>query len=219
MAGARYANITLASGWTATLEALNADHGWDTTAIPPLNTVQIGALGGTVKIEFTGAARWSDPMEHENPEPPIPGEEWQGFYYEATITVTAPGEVSDSETVWLWVGDSYNSPPNPPAEVPGAVKGPDLSREVTINVSGMFVKGQRVDNGNAAADDRQAMDFTDFNGWLRWHADEDSEVTVTCGSLSASGALAEAGGERVEAVGLDDYIRQFPCDEEFYRPG
>jgi hypothetical protein len=29
----------------------------------------------------------------------------------------------------------------------------------------------------------------------------------------------QMGGERVEAVGLDDYIRQFPCDEEFYRPG
>jgi hypothetical protein len=169
---AKYQNIELGTAWTGTMEVLNQQLHADPTKAKThsvtmssigcsaswVNQCVAPGCGHTLETETHSGP----PLEHEITDPPPEGYSedatWHGEYYPFTLNVSAPGEGnSDQEQYWIWAGDICSVAWPPPMPEFGTVVS-DLSAAVAATLTGMYPKGVREDNGNAAADDRNQMD-------------------------------------------------------------
>ena len=192
------------------------------------HSVSFGALGGYAAIinEPVGIdgtwCRGGDPMDHNATDPPYdPLDDyarWWGLYHPFTVRCNVGMEDSDEALIWLWVGDYFGYPSFMGSPYGGTiVKGPTLSLEASIVVSGLYLKCGRTSN---PPDDRQLMDFTDQTGADVWYADSETTVTVTCGPCSAQGSLTYSD-EEVEigsnfALGTSMTLNSAPTAETVY---
>jgi len=219
--------VEMGTTWNATLEVVSQ------TTTPAADkaithSVSFGALGGYAAIinEPVGIdgtwCRGGDPMDHNATDPPYdPLDDyarWWGLYHPFTVRCNVGMEDSDEALIWLWVGDYFGYPSFMGSPYGGTiVKGPTLSLEASIVVSGLYIKCGRTSN---PPDDRQLMDFTDQTGADVWYADSETTVTVTCGPCSAQGSLTYSD-EEVEigsnfALGTSMSLNAAPVAETAY---
>lgn len=214
--------VEMGTTWNGQVSALNLADGYvDLTTYsvyPPVNSITIVGIGGTITISAIANAiwyAWSGPARNPSEFPPI-----GGLYWVYNITASIGIEDSESKLVAVYVGD-----------VEGGAGGEDIPEEATvlgfdesgftldwsIIVSGLYLKCARTSN---PPDDRQLMDCSDQTGADVWYADSETTVTVTCGPCSAQGSLTYSD-EEVEigsnfALGTSMTLNSAPTAETVY---
>lgn len=188
--------------WNGTLEVVNQERG-GFVASAQAGALSMWSLGGGANVENYSRDYeqpyncYGPPQQHTSTGQL---EDWWGYYEPFIISVSAPDD-SDTVQVYLWVTDEFRGAPGPPFLPDGAiVVGPDLAVDVSMTVSGLYLRRSRV---TSKPDDRQLMDWNDQRAIDLWYADDASTVTVTATgpggiSLSATGSLGYTPGQEVE---------------------